>query len=208
VTADRRLRIGGWAALLVAVLAPLQMVALWLDVSAFDLLTAPDPWSSQPYLALDVVRAVAVLVAAVGLDGLFRSLDPSAARTVLRLGVAGTILGLVADTTLIGGLRLGAAESLVALPGDLLIAAWFLGGGLILLRSGGQLARIGWTAALGGAGLVLVAISVAVRFGGTPGVTGTALIDWFMLLGLFVVIYLVRIWRYVVGGRMPGPGIV
>jgi hypothetical protein len=96
----------------------------------------------------------------------------------------------------------------VALPGDLLIGSWFLGGGLILLRSGRQLARIGWTAALGGAGLVLVALSVAVGFGGTPGVTGTALIDWFMLLGLFIVIYLVRIWRYVVGGRLPGPGIV
>jgi hypothetical protein len=208
VTADRRLRLGGWAALLVAILAPLQIVAIWLDVASFTAMTSPDPWSSQPYLALDTVRLGAMLVAIVGLDGLFHDLEAPAARTLIRLGVAGALVGLGVNLVVLAGLRLGAVETLAALAGDLLIAGWFLGCSVLLLRSGRQLARVGWTAALGGAGLVLTAISVALHVGGTPGLTGTALIDWFLLLGLFVVIFLVRIWRYVVGGRLPGPGIL
>ena len=43
---------------------------------------------------------------------------------------------------------------------------------------------------------------------GQAGVTGTALIDWLMLMGLVVVIYLVRVWSCVVPGRLPGPGVV
>ena len=29
-----------------------------------------------------------------------------------------------------------------------------------------------------------------------------------LLIGLFVVVYLVRVWSYVVRGRLPGPGIL
>jgi len=209
VTADRRLRVGGWAALLVAILAPLQIVAIWLDVASFTVMTSPDPWSSQPFLTLDVVRLTAVLIGVVGLDRLFASHDPRMARRLLLLGVGGALVGLAVDGwTIASAARLGGVQGVGELAGDVLVAGWFLGGGLILLGAGRQLARVGWTAILGGAGQILTAISAAVGFGGTPGITGTALIDWFLLIGLFVVIYLVRIWSFVVRGRLPGPGVV
>jgi hypothetical protein len=210
VTADRRLRVGGWAALLVAILAPLQVIAIWLYAGSFPGLTSPDPWASEPYLAFDVARLIAVLIAVVGLDGLFRSRDADVARRLLAVGVSGAVIGFAADGWIfLGGAgHAEGAYGLIDLAADLLVAAWFVGGGLILLTSGRQLARIGWTAILGGAGQVLTALCVATGFGGIPGISGTALIDWFLLIGLFVVVYLVRVWRYVVGGRLPGPGIV
>jgi hypothetical protein len=209
VTADRRLRVGGWAALLVAILAPLQIVAIWLDVSSFTVVTSPDPWSSQPFLTLDVLRLIAVLVGVLGLDRLFAAHDAGMARRLLVLGVSGAVLGLAVDVWIVASAaRIGGLQGIGELVGDLLIAGWFVGGGLILLGAGRQLARVGWTAILGGAGQILTALSAAVGFGGTPGITGTALIDWFLLIGLFVVIYLVRIWSFVVRGRLPGPGVV
>jgi hypothetical protein len=56
--------------------------------------------------------------------------------------------------------------------------------------------------------MILTALAIAIPFAGPIGVTGTSLNDWYRILGLFVVVYLVRIWRYVVGGRLPGPGIL
>ncbi len=208
MTADRRLRIGGWAALLVAVVAPLRIVALWIAAGAAGPDGAADPWATQPYLFVDVLRIVAVLVAIVGLDGLFRSFEPPAARTLLIVGAIGAGLGLAADVAVVAGLRPSILETVLALAADVLIANWFIGGGLVLIRAGRQWARIGWTACIGGIGLILAALSAAVGFGGPVGVTGTSLIDWFLLIGLFVVIYLVRVWRFVIGGRMPGPGLV
>ncbi|HUQ78418.1 MAG TPA: hypothetical protein VM427_06070 [Patescibacteria group bacterium] len=208
MTADRRLRIGGWAALLVAIVAPLRIVALWTAVGSTGTAGAGDPWATQPYLIVDLVRIVGVLVAIVGLDGLFGSFEPSSARMLLVVGGVGAGLGLAADVTTAAGLRPSVLETVLVLAGDVLIAAWFIGGGLVLVRAGRQWARVGWTACLGGIGQVLAAGSAAVGFGGPVGVTGTSLIDWFLLIGLFVVIYLVRVWRFVVGGRMPGPGLV
>ena len=208
MTADRRLRIGGWAALLVAIVAPLRIVALWIAAGAAGTTIVADPWATQPYLLVDFVRMLAVFVAIVGLDGLFRSFEPPAARTLLIVGGIGAGFGLAADVAIAAGLRPSILETLLALAGEILIANWFIGGGLVLIRAGRQWARIGWTACLGGIGLILTALSAAVGFGGEVGVTGTSLIDWFLLIGLFVVIYLVRVWRFVVGGRMPGPGAV
>jgi hypothetical protein len=75
------------------------------------------------------------------------------------------------------------------------------------MTAGRQLARVGWAAGLGGLGSILAAVAIAVPFGGPVG-TGTSWLDWFLLAGLFVVVYLVRVWAYVVLGRLPGPGIV
>jgi hypothetical protein len=202
VTADRRLRIGGWAALVLAIAAPLRIAALWTAS------TAADPWTSQPYLAVEAVRVVAALVAVIGLDGLFRDRDAVAARRVLAVGALGAGLSILVDGAILLGARLGGAQTLLVLAGDVLIAAWFIGACMILLGAGGVWVRIGWTAGLGGIGQILAAVAASVGFGGPMGVTGTSLIDWFLLSGLFVVVFLVRIWRYVVGGRLPGPGVL
>ena len=76
------------------------------------------------------------------------------------------------------------------------------------MRAGGAFVRIGWPAQLGGLGLILGAILVALAVDGPGGTTGPSLLNWFQLLGLFVVVYLVRVWSWVVRGRMPGPGIL
>ena len=201
MTVDSRLRIGAWAALLVAILAPLQIVATFL--AAHD----ADPLGSPSMRALGAARVAAMLVAAIGLDGLFRSIASSPARVVLACGVAGSagILGL--DALELGGLPSGALDTMLALIAAVLLAAWFIGGGAILISAGGDLARIGWPAQLGGLGIVAAGVAIAFRFGGPVG-TGTSSIDWFFLLGLFVIVYLVRIWRYVVGGRLPSPGVL
>lgn len=198
---DRRLRIGAWAALFVAILAPLQVSAAFL--ASHD----ADPLGSPPVQAVGLARIAAMLVAAIGLDGLFRSIAPSPARVVLGCGLAGAAGMLGLDALNAAGVPLGVLDTIVALIASALLGAWFIGGGAILISAGGDLARVGWPAQLGGIGTIAAALAVALRFGGPVG-TGTSLIDWFLLLGLFVIVYLVRIWRYVVGGRLPGPGIL
>jgi hypothetical protein len=204
VTADRRLRIGGWAALLVAILAPLQLVALFL--SAHD----ADPFAATPYLLVETLRVGAILVAVIGLDALYRSIAPGVARFALVAGGLGASIGLIADAVTVGGVTadsLGTLDTVLFLAANVLIGVWFFAGGGILMREGGGLVRVGWTAELGGLGVIVTALAIATDFGGPIG-SGSSWIDWFHLLGLFVVVYLVRIWRYVVGGKLPGPGIL
>ena len=202
MTSDRRLRIGGWAALLVALFVPLQFVLLFLGSRD------PNPFSTTPYLVVETARIVAAFVAVVGLDGLFRSIAPGPARFVLAVGSVAGVIGLASAGATFAGLPTGAIDTVLFLAANVLLGAWFLGSGGILMREGGGLARVGWTAELGGLGMILTAFAIAVPFGGVVGVTGTSIVDWFHILGLFVVIYLVRIWRYVVGGKLPGPGIL
>ncbi len=201
MTSDRRLRIGGWAALLVAVLAPLQVAALFLV--SHD----TDPFATTPVLVIGAIRLAAAGTAIFGLDVLFRSIAPDPARLILRLGLAGAAVALALDLVALVGIRIGSLDTLLGLLASALLGVWFIGGGAILMSRGNGLARVGWTAELGGLGTIVGAILIALPFGGTVG-TGQSWIDWFLLLGLFVVIYLVRVWSYVVRGRLPGAGIL
>ncbi|HLO35858.1 MAG TPA: hypothetical protein VK194_07240 [Candidatus Deferrimicrobium sp.] len=211
MTADRRLRIGGWAALLVAILTPLQLAAFFLWPGTGE------PAAIAALVAVSGLRIVATLVAVVGLDRLFRSIAPVPAQWILSIGVVGSALLLAVSASDLAGTGLAVAGHGSVDPGlgtwlgllaSVLVGVWFVGGGAILMAAGGDIARIGWSAELGGAGAILTAVAIATRFGGSVGVTGTSLRDWFHLLGLFVVIYLIRTWRFVVGGRLPGPGIL
>jgi hypothetical protein len=202
VTPDRRLRIGGWAALLTAVLVPVEFVVLF--AAAHD----PDPLGTPAFVVVETLRIIAALVAMVGLDRLFRSISPGAAPIVLLVGCAGAVIGILGDTAELVGIDTPALDIPIVLAANVLVGAWFIGGGAILMRAGGGLARIGWTAELGGLGMMLSGIAIAIPYAGPIGVTGTSLNDWYRILGLFVIVYLVRIWRYVVGGRLPGPGIL
>ncbi len=87
MTSDRRLRIGGWAALLVAVLVPVQFVALFVAAPA------PDPFNGVLYLAVEAVRVAATLVAVLGLDVLFRRIAPGPARLAQAAGVWRYVVG-------------------------------------------------------------------------------------------------------------------
>ncbi len=198
---DARIRIGAWAALLVAILAPLQIVATFL--AAHD----ADPLGSPSVRALGAARVAALLVGAIGLDRLFRSIGSSPGRVVLACGIVGAAGMLSLDALELAGFASGTLDSILAVLTSVLLGAWFIGGGAILLSAGGDLARIGWPAELGGLGTIAAALAIATGFGGPVG-TGTSSIDWFLLLGLFVIVYLVRIWRYVVGGRLPSPGVL
>ena len=196
-----RLGVGAWAALVVAILAPLQVAATFL--AARD----TDPLGSPSVQALGAARVVAILVAVIGLHRLFTSVAPLPARVVLCCGIAGAagILGLDAFHSV--GLHVGTLDTMLALVATTLIGVWVMGGGAILMLAGRDLARVGWPAQLAGLGTIAAGFAIATRFGGPVG-TGTSSIDWFLLLSLFVIVYLVRIWRYVVGGRLPGPGIL
>jgi len=202
VTADRRLRIGAWAALLVAIAAPIEVAVAFLTADR------PGSLDLDAMTALEIVRFGALLVAVVGLDPLFRSLAPDLARPVRFVGAVAALVLIATD---VGGLAvgdLGAAGTLLSLAGSVLVGIWFIGGGAILMRHGGGLARIGWTAELGGFGNILTAVAISVSLTG-PGVGGgLTWLEWFRILGLFVVVYLVRVWRYVIGGKLPGPGIL
>lgn len=198
---DGRLGVGGWAALAVAILAPVQIAATFL--AARD----ADPLANSSVQALGVARVAAILVAVVGLHSLFVSVAPSPARVILRCGIGGAVGILGLDALDVVGVRLGNVDTILALVTTTLIGVWFMGGGAILMSAGRDLARVGWPAQLGGLGTIAAGFAIATGFGGPVG-TGTSSIDWFFLLSLFVIIYLVRIWRYVVGGRLPGPGIL
>jgi len=201
VTADRRLRIGGWAALLAAVVTPVQLALLFLASAAVD------PATSRPYVLAETVRMGALFVAVAGLDGLFRRHDPVLAGRIRILGLVGTGVSFVLDAAVLAGIGPTPLD-LFALPAWVLVGVWFLGAGLVMLGAGGPLARIGWTALAGGASAILAAIAVVVPLGGQVGETGHSIRDYFVLLGLLATVFLVRIWRYVVGGKLPGPGIL
>jgi hypothetical protein len=202
VTPDRRLRVGGWAALLTAVLVPVEFVAL------FAVAGDPDPLGTPAFVAVETLRIITALVAMVGLDRLFRSISPRAAPVVLAVGCAGAVIGILGGAAELVDIDTPALDIPMVLAANVLVGAWFIGGGAILMRAGGGFARIGWTAELGGLGMILSGIAIAIPYAGPIGVTGTSLNDWYRILGLFVIVYLVRIWRYVVGGRLPGPGIL
>jgi hypothetical protein len=201
VTADRRLRIGGWAALLVAIVSPLRVVVLFLQAHE------PDPFSTSAYVVVETVGLLALLVAVIFLDRLYRPIAQELAPIALAIGAVGAALAAASDLAGLAGIRDDIINTILFVVCNVLIGVWFLIGGVILMSEGGALARIGWTAELGGLGTILTALALAVGFGGPLG-TGSSFIDWFLLLSLFVVIYLVRIWRYVVGGQLPGPGIL
>jgi hypothetical protein len=211
VTADRRLQAGGWAALLVAILLPLEFVVghLWPIV--------PDRAGIVALLALSTALTLATLVAVVGLDRMFRSIDAGQATRVLVAGVAGVTLdlGLTAGSWITAVSGAGSGPSAVAivwlgLVSSVLVGLWFVLGGAIVMSGSRELARVGWSGMIGGVAIILAAVAVATRLGGsTAGAPDElSLRDWFQLIGLFVVLYLIRTWRYVVGGRLPAPGIL
>ena len=202
MTSDRRLRIGGWAALLTAVMVPIEFIVL------FAVARDPEPLGSTAFVVAETLRIVAALVAIVGLDVLFRSMVGERARIVLALGIAGAGLGIAIGVADLAGIDTAGIDLPAFLVTNLLVGLWFIGGGAILMRAGGGLARVGWTAELGGLGMILTGLALSTSLGGSIGQTGTSLNDWFRILGLFVVVYLVRIWSYVVRGRLPGPGIL
>ncbi|MEO5940947.1 MAG: hypothetical protein ABIZ72_08160 [Candidatus Limnocylindrales bacterium] len=201
MTADRRLRIGGWAALLVAIVAPIEVAVAFLTADR------PGSLDLDALSAVEIVRFGALLVAVVGLDPLFRSLAPDLARPVRFVGAVAALALIATDVVGLAVGDLGAAGMLLNLVGSVLVGIWFIGSGAIVMSRGGAFARIGWTAELGGLGMILAGVASALRISGPTG-GGMTWIEWFEVLGLFVVVYLVRVWSYVVRGRLPGPGIL
>jgi hypothetical protein len=214
VTADRRLQVGGWAALLVAILLPLQFV---VNRMALDSSDAPRIVALS---ALSLALNLALLGAAFGLDGLFRSIAPGQASRVLVVGLTGAALDLglfvgswIAFVAVVAGDGSGPGPDALGwllLLSSLLVGLWFFLGAAIVTAGGNGLARIGWSGMVGGGAMILATVAIVLRFGGaTAGAPDElSLRDWFHLIGLFVVLYLIRTWRYVVGGRLPAPGIL
>ncbi len=149
----------------------------------------------------------ALFVAIAGLDGVFRRHDPAMADRIRVLGLTGAGVSVALDGALLAGIGPTPLDGL-SLPAGVLVGTWFIGAALILLGAGRPLARVGWTALAGGASAILATIAIVVPLGGEVGETGYSIRDYFVMLGLLAVVFLVRIWRYVVGGRLPAPGIL
>jgi hypothetical protein len=208
VSPARRRQIGGWAALIVALVVPLQALVL-VSTSGSELNT-----SSLAFLAVEIVRAVALLVAAWGLHELYRSLDPRWSMAVLKTGVIASLATATLDLGLITGL-IGAdwidsgSGRILVLAINVLGALWYLGAGLLLARSNLDVRRLSTAAQFGGLGGLLGSISLYLS-GMSPeiGEAEQSILRYAQLLGLFVAVYLIRIWRYATAGRLPGPGLI
>lgn len=202
MTVDRRLRLGGWAALATAVIAPIELLLVYV-VANPTLRSGP-----SLYGLVDVARLICLLAAVLGLDALFRPNAPRGARFILVAGSIGAATGIAATGAAVAGVDAPIVLRVALFLAAVGLGAWFIGGGGILMRAGGAFVRIGWPAQLGGVGFILASIFIALAIQGPGGTTGPSLLNWFQLVSLFVVVYLVRIWFYVVRGRPPGPGIL
>jgi hypothetical protein len=110
VTSHRRLRIGGWAALLVAIAAPIEAVVAGFTTArsgAMDLTAIS---------VVEIMRFTVLLIAVVGLDPLFRSLAPDTARPVRIVGVVAAISLIASDVAQLATGELSIKASLGLAP--------------------------------------------------------------------------------------------
>jgi hypothetical protein len=187
VTADLRLRIGAWAALVAALLGPLTVLAAVLMVrSPSDVTTIA--------LVFTGLQALALLVAVLGLRELLDHLSRNAALAVLAAGVAGSVGYLVADGVfLVSGPSTG--PQIVALVGRVLLAVWIVGSAIAVRRgNGGRTATLGWFV---GAGQMVTVVGVIVGLDRLAG--------WNFLVGTGEVVYLILLWRFALAALRPDP---
>jgi hypothetical protein len=204
VNRTNRTQIGGWAALLAAVAIPLEIAALFVATGPIG-----DRLMSPLVIAAEVVRILGILVAAVGLHPWLHEIDRRFANAALVAGVGGAAAGLSLDTLLLAGMPPSAIDVVLGLAIQLAIGTWFVLAGTTVARGGAELGRIGWVGQMGGAGWLLAGASLYLpvelpsQQGGGPSLSGYA-----QVLAVFAVAFLVRLWRYVAFGKLPGRGLI
>lgn len=194
-----RRRIGGWAALAIALTIPLLVVGV---AASRD---GTDPSASTPILVVEIVRGTAIAVAAWGLDALYRQLSAQHGIVLATGLVAG--IGIVAlDVLLLVGLLKTPMDDPFTIVLNACLGAWYVGSGLILAAGGPTFRRIGLTAQVGGVGTLLAtATTILLVLDVLPTVARSGL-QVATLLGLFSLVFVVRIWWTVGLDRQPPGG--
>jgi hypothetical protein len=187
VTADLRLRIGAWAALVAAFLGPITVLA------AVRMVPSPSDVTTIALVILGL-QALALLVAVIGLRDLLDHLSRNVALAVLAAGAAGSVSYLVADGVfLVSGPS--TVPQIVALVGRVLLAVWMVGTAIAVGRgNGGRTATLGW---LIGGGQLVTAVAV---IAGLENLAG-----WNFLVGTGEVVYLILLWRFALAALRPDP---
>ena len=204
MTRTTRIKVGGWAALIAAVAIPFEVAAL---LSA----TGPvDQRLTSPFLAAaEAVRVLGLLVAAIALSGWLHDIDPRLAPVASFAGIAGSGLALLADAAVLLDLPSNDFAPVVFVLVNAGIGCWFILAGSIITRAGDEYRRVGSVGQLGGAGWLLASVGsllfsqLPVEAGGGPW-----LVPYALILSLFGVLFLVRLWQAVALGRYPGPGVI
>jgi hypothetical protein len=190
VTADRRLGIGAWAALVAAFLGPLTTYVLILVPRFASVSTIS--------LIVGSAQSIALLVTIAGIQEVLDHLASAVARAILAAGLIGGVLALL---TQVIGLYAGPAVvlSLLAVASRVLLGVWLFGSAIAVGRgNGGRAASLGKAA---GVGLVAYAILVeAGLFGGSADVAAPG---WWLIIGVVESAYLVLLWRFVLAAVEP-----
>lgn len=193
------MQIGGWAALLAAVAIPLEVAAVLVAQGSIE-----ERLASPLFVAAESVRLFGFLVAAIGLDQWLREIHSRLGSAAMIAGVTGAGLGLVT-----AGWPSSAFDTVIVVVINGAIGSWLILAGAVVGRAGGDLRRIGWVGQLGGLGMLLTIASVLL-YGGVPSQrwSGPGLFDYAQVLGVFAVVFLIRIWRFAAFGRLPHPGLI
>lgn len=201
MTRTTRTQIGGWGALLAAVAIPLEILTLVIASGPVD-----ERLSSLPFTAAEAIRTTGLLVAVVGLDQWLREIQPRLAFAALVAGILGAGLGLFADAMVVAGMSSSSFDLVIFVAANTAIGCWYILTGAVLSRADEDLRRIGWVGQLGGVGSILATALLA--SGIQSAVRAPSWLDYAQLLGVFAIVFLVRIWRYAALGRLPGPGLI
>jgi hypothetical protein len=199
VNRTNRTQIGGWAALVAALAIPIKFGGVIAGSGSIE-----ERLSSTLFVGAEMLQTVALLVAVIGLDPWFREGQPRLGHLALAAGVAGPSLAIAADGLTMLGWLTTPIDLLIFVAVNAAIAAWFIIAGAIVAGFGGEFRRIGWVGQFGGAGTLLTTSLLAVGF--AP--EGSGLQSWYVyaqLLQVFVIVFLVRLWRFAALGRLPGP---
>jgi len=196
---DRAFRIGGFAALVAAAAIPVKIVATLIELKT---VTA----GGLPKLALfvEAVEFGALVLVAFTLRRWMGEISRPLALLMLGAGVAGFAVGALANLVLVAGAPmsddLDTATSFVAAAGA---AIWLLVGGTLIGRDDSQVPKLGWIGQVGGFGLLISAVEVVLPPEMQARLASGNLPLFVLLAGIFVLLYLVRLGRFMAFGHIP-----
>jgi hypothetical protein len=197
------MKVGGWAALFAAVAPLFGIAALFVGAESLD-----DPLASPQFITAEAARAIGLLIASIAFAAWLQELDRPFGLVATVAGVTGTGIALVSDASSLLGAQSSWFDLVVLIAANVAIALWLIFAGAAIGKAGGELGRVGWVGQLGGVGTLLATFGLVIS-GQVPieGLDRT-LIGYAGFLGLFGVIFLVRLWGFASLGRLPGAGLI
>ena len=123
------------------------------------------------------------------------------------MGAFGAAATVVGDLVVLSGSTAGSNLTWLSIVSNVAIGTWLIVAGTILGRDD-AFRRIGWMGQLGGAGTLLFVLSFIPLPIPSQSAAGPGLYDYARILGLFGIVFLVRVWRFAALGKLPGPGLI